>query len=62
MARFAGLFFRSFRSTSGPSPSPFLPWHFSLGMVVLGYADTTSVTMTEMEHHVRAAARAKQKQ
>jgi 3-methyl-2-oxobutanoate hydroxymethyltransferase len=31
----------------------------SLGMVVLGYADTTSVTMAEMEHHVRAAARAK---
>ena len=31
----------------------------SLGMVVLGYPDTTSVTMTEMEHHVRAAARAK---
>jgi 3-methyl-2-oxobutanoate hydroxymethyltransferase len=31
----------------------------SLGMVVLGYEDTTSVTMDEMEHHVRAAARAK---
>src|SRR5204862_7057463 len=31
----------------------------SLGMVVLGYADTTRVTMAEMEHHVRAAARAK---
>jgi 3-methyl-2-oxobutanoate hydroxymethyltransferase len=31
----------------------------SLGMVVLGYADTTSVTMEEMEHHVRAASRAK---
>ena len=31
----------------------------SLGMVVLGYANTTSVTMTEMEYHVRAAARAK---
>ena len=31
----------------------------SLGMVVLGYPDTTSVTMPEMEHHVRAAARAK---
>lgn len=31
----------------------------SLGMVVLGYADTTQVTMAEMEHHVRAAARAK---
>jgi len=31
----------------------------SLGMVVLGYPDTTPVTMPEMEHHVRAAARAK---
>src|SRR6266478_2796314 len=31
----------------------------SLGMVVLGYSDTTQVTMAEMEHHVRAAARAK---
>src|SRR5213594_833736 len=31
----------------------------SLGMVVLGYSDTTSVTLEEMEHHVRAAARAK---
>lgn len=31
----------------------------SLGMVVLGYPDTTSVTMAEMEHHIRAAARAK---
>lgn len=31
----------------------------SLGMVVLGYSDTTQVTMDEMEHHVRAAARAK---
>ena len=31
----------------------------SLGMVVLGYPDTSQVTMTEMEHHVRAAARAK---
>jgi 3-methyl-2-oxobutanoate hydroxymethyltransferase len=31
----------------------------SLGMVVLGYPDTTHVTMMEMEHHVRAAARAK---
>jgi 3-methyl-2-oxobutanoate hydroxymethyltransferase len=31
----------------------------SLGMVVLGYADTTQVTMAEMEHHIRAAARAK---
>jgi 3-methyl-2-oxobutanoate hydroxymethyltransferase len=31
----------------------------SLGMVMLGYPDTTHVTMSEMEHHVRAAARAK---
>src|ERR1041385_6406415 len=33
----------------------------SLGMVVLRYPDTTHVTMEEMEHHVRAAARAKPK-
>lgn len=31
----------------------------SLGMVVLGYPDTTHVTIGEMEHHVRAAARAR---
>jgi 3-methyl-2-oxobutanoate hydroxymethyltransferase len=31
----------------------------TLGMVVLGYPDTTHVTMADMEHHVRAAARAK---
>jgi 3-methyl-2-oxobutanoate hydroxymethyltransferase len=31
----------------------------TLGMVVLGYPDTTHVTMEDMEHHVRAAARAK---
>jgi len=31
----------------------------TLGMVVLGYPDTTLVTMEEMEHHVRAAARSK---
>lgn len=30
----------------------------SLGMVVLGLPDTTGVTLTEMEHHTRAAARA----
>jgi len=29
----------------------------SLGMVVLGYEDTTSVTMEEMLHHIRAVAR-----
>ena len=31
----------------------------SLGMVVLGYPDTTLVTMEDMLHHVRSAARAK---
>jgi 3-methyl-2-oxobutanoate hydroxymethyltransferase len=31
----------------------------SLGMVVLGHPDTTFVTMADMEHHVRAAARAR---
>ncbi len=29
----------------------------SVGMVVLGYPDTTQVTMDEMVHHTRAAAR-----
>ncbi len=33
----------------------------SLGMVVLGYPDTTHVIMEEMEYHVRAVARAKPK-
>src|SRR6266498_3506890 len=31
----------------------------SLGMVVLGYQDTTEVTMADVEHHTRAVARAK---
>jgi 3-methyl-2-oxobutanoate hydroxymethyltransferase len=31
----------------------------SLGMVVLGHPDTTHVTMEHMEHHLRAAARAR---
>lgn len=33
----------------------------TLGMIVLGHPDTTHVTMADMEHHVRAAARAKPK-
>jgi len=33
----------------------------SVGMVVLGYPDTTHVTMAEIEHHTRAASRARPK-
>jgi 3-methyl-2-oxobutanoate hydroxymethyltransferase len=38
---------------------PFIHIGDTLGMVVLGYPDTTLVTMEDMEHHVRAAARAR---
>ncbi|MBM3832032.1 MAG: 3-methyl-2-oxobutanoate hydroxymethyltransferase [Verrucomicrobia bacterium] len=37
---------------------PFIHVGDTLGMIVLGYPDTTHVTMAEMEHHVRAVARA----
>jgi 3-methyl-2-oxobutanoate hydroxymethyltransferase len=40
---------------------PFILVGDSLGMVVLGFPDTTHVTMADMEHHVRAAARARPK-
>ena len=38
---------------------PFIHVGDTVGMVVLGYADTTSVTMADMEHHVKAVARAR---
>jgi 3-methyl-2-oxobutanoate hydroxymethyltransferase len=38
---------------------PFIHVGDTLGMVVLGYPDTTLVTIADMEHHVRAAARAR---
>jgi 3-methyl-2-oxobutanoate hydroxymethyltransferase len=38
---------------------PFIHVGDTLGMVVLGYPDTTQVTMADMEHHVRAVARAR---
>jgi 3-methyl-2-oxobutanoate hydroxymethyltransferase len=41
------------------SDIPFIHVGDTVGMVVLGYPDTTRVTMVDMEHHVRAVARAK---
>lgn len=38
---------------------PFIHVGDTVGMVVLGYPDTTLVTMADMEHHMRAVARAK---
>jgi 3-methyl-2-oxobutanoate hydroxymethyltransferase len=38
---------------------PFIHVGDTVGMVVLGYPDTTHVTMEEMQHHIRAVARAK---
>jgi 3-methyl-2-oxobutanoate hydroxymethyltransferase len=40
---------------------PFIHVGDTVGMVVLGYPDTTSVTMADMEHHMRAVARAQPK-
>jgi len=38
---------------------PFIHVGDTVGMVVLGYPDTTLVTMEDMEHHMRAVTRAK---
>jgi len=38
---------------------PFIHVGDTVGMVVLGYPDTTLVTMADMEHHMRAVARAR---
>ena len=38
---------------------PFIHVGDTVGMVVLGYPDTTLVTIADMEHHMRAVARAK---
>ena len=38
---------------------PFILVGDSLGMVVLGFPDTTHVTMADIEHHTRAVSRAK---
>lgn len=38
---------------------PFIHVGDTVGMVVLGYPDTTQVTMADMEHHIRAVARAR---
>jgi 3-methyl-2-oxobutanoate hydroxymethyltransferase len=40
---------------------PFIHVGDTVGMVVLGYPDTTSVTIADMEHHMRAVARAQPK-